>query len=241
MNQKAQSRSSMSVPRPGHRTDSNDMVNTAAETTLALSTLITFTLTCDDMANTTLYSSNDPQGKPAYTLITEVAGRTKITRVFNKAGDEIASLKGPYVTFPPNSKIDEKQKTVRLSNWMRQGFFRGSVRSFMDKKKRKYQWRNDLLSGDLMLRAKDCPNAPIARFQRSTQTSSLFEISPAALMLSPRALEIQDTVVASCLFLEQSRRSRLVPEPGAAAWQNALAEDKNSGSAILGMLLITLF
>jgi len=97
---------------------------------------------------------------------------------------------------------------TRMNTWMKSSFFQfadSGSRSFTDVKGGKYTWKHVSPDSESMeLWSSDIKIEPIAKFQKSLPAIG----GQASLLLSDRALEIQDLAVISFLFLEKENKIR---------------------------------
>ncbi|EJF64669.1 hypothetical protein DICSQDRAFT_133398 [Dichomitus squalens LYAD-421 SS1] len=178
----------------------------------------TFTLSPDNPSNATIY---DASGRALYTVATRRLWSGTTTYVMNVNGSVLASLEER--DFLPNRVTIGKKPPVPLRNWLHTSLADLSANanvSVKDALGRKYKWRGYApgyggTTSTLELYTKDDNYAePIARFDRPQQryeagtryAGAGTGAEPATLVLAGRALEIRDTVVISCLFLERARR-----------------------------------
>ncbi|KAL4252332.1 hypothetical protein ABKN59_002573 [Abortiporus biennis] len=147
-----------------------------------MSDFIAFTLNPDNVVNCTLATD---EGRTAYTVITEHTTKATFTQ------------------------------TVSLGDWLKKSLipFKGEV-TFSDDKKRLYKWKGNLAGVELELYNEDDKyKDPIAKFHKRRRLPNPEDSSKppiwteSKLILTERAAEIQDLVVASFLFLEKSRRT----------------------------------
>ncbi|EKM58061.1 uncharacterized protein PHACADRAFT_252049 [Phanerochaete carnosa HHB-10118-sp] len=183
---------------------------------------ITLTLTPDNVSNTALVSET---GRRLYTVSTE-HGKATTTSVRNTRDEVIASLEWRNV-FPDKVTIGSKEP-ILMTEWMKRSIipFKDDL-TFTDGEGRKYKWKGNSAGRSFELCcADDNYLSIIARFQRSRRVTSPSSLTaepnastpslaptpvnptwtPAVLVLTPRAQQIQDTVVVSFLFLEKTRR-----------------------------------
>ncbi|TDL23311.1 hypothetical protein BD410DRAFT_897749 [Rickenella mellea] len=156
----------------------------------------------DSPCNTELF---DEEGEILYTVETISPKSGNVTRVRN-ADDDILGTIEWRESLPDKVTLPGKQATP-LNKWLKKSIlpFVNTV-SFKDTSGRKYTWKGNAPGEQLELYAEDySSDAPIARFR---QTHPGAPKVPAHLILSPRAVEIQDTVVLSFIFLEKTRRIR---------------------------------
>ncbi|KIP08048.1 hypothetical protein PHLGIDRAFT_127291 [Phlebiopsis gigantea 11061_1 CR5-6] len=182
------------------------------------------TLTPDNVSNTVLISED---GERLYTVITEHTKKTTVTSVRNSRDDVIASLEWRDVL--PDKVTVGKNKPVLVTDWMKRSLipFKDDI-SFVDDRGRKYKWKGNSAGRSFELFcADDSYASAITRFQRSRRvhpkisselnpnasTPSLAPTlvnpvwTPATLTLTPRAMQIQDLVISSFLFLEKTHRT----------------------------------
>ncbi|KAI1797350.1 hypothetical protein LXA43DRAFT_849896, partial [Ganoderma leucocontextum] len=102
-----------------------------------------------------------------------------------------------------------KKPPTSLRNWL-QTRAADENASFKDDSGRKYQWKGTTYSKTLELFAEDDGyKEPIATFKKSRlNLGEDLPAEPASLTLTERAVEIQDHVVISFLFLERLRRGQ---------------------------------
>ncbi|TDL26379.1 hypothetical protein BD410DRAFT_812844 [Rickenella mellea] len=157
----------------------------------------TLTLEPDNPVNTTLL---DEDRKAIYVVETEHKGPTTLTRVKDANGEVLATLEWRDVL--PDKVTIGKNAQISLSS---------CTVSFKDDVGRKYTWEGNGPGMQLQLFAGDTSKTePIARYVKSRKAipgPSGRAAIPATIILAPRALEIRDEVVMSCLFLEKTRRS----------------------------------
>ncbi|PIL29768.1 hypothetical protein GSI_07973 [Ganoderma sinense ZZ0214-1] len=158
----------------------------------------TLTLSPDDPSNTTI-SDTEPEETRLYTVSTRHRWNGTTTYIANVHGEVLASLERWLIL--NDRVILGRDQPVSLRE---------------DVSGRKYKWRGHTVSSAsaLELFMKDDEYAqPIARFDRPRKTSDGRE-EPATLTLTGRALEIQDLVVLSFVFVEHQRRKEEAQAPG---------------------------
>ncbi|KAI9000592.1 hypothetical protein BD414DRAFT_6328 [Trametes punicea] len=163
----------------------------------------------------------DAHGKPLYTVYT-VHGKSATTTHVKNADEQIlASLEWRDVL--PERVTLGRKGPMSLRDWLRTSlvpfYLKDDVR-FHDDAGRKYKWRGNAPGRTLELFSEDDNfTEPIARFLKSRKDrreSGEIWTTPATLVLTPRAVEIRDTVVISFLFLEKSRRTNETASQSAA-------------------------
>ncbi|TDL26380.1 hypothetical protein BD410DRAFT_518885 [Rickenella mellea] len=167
----------------------------------------TLTLEPDNPVNTTLL---DEDRKAIYIVGTEHKGSTTLTHVKDANGEILSTLEWREVL--PDKVTIGKNAKISLSGWLKKSMLPMThTVSFKDDVGRKYTWEGNGPGMQLQLFAEDTSKTePIARYVKSRKAipgPSGRAAIPATIVLSPRALEIRDAVVMSCLFLEKSRRS----------------------------------
>ncbi|KAI0806280.1 hypothetical protein BC629DRAFT_1486675 [Irpex lacteus] len=174
--------------------------------------ILTLTLTIDNPCNTTLVSQT---GVNLYSVSTESTKKTTTTTVRNASGEVIASLEWRDVR--PDRVTYGSKKDISLADWMKKSIipFKDDI-SFTDDDGRKYKWKGNSAGRSFELYSADdnftSTIAPNATSNALDSTPTLVDPpssgrTPATLELAPRAIEIQDLVVISFLFLEKSRRT----------------------------------
>jgi len=160
-------------------------------------------LTSDNPCWTAIYDSARPDEMIYY--VDSVQDGKKLFTIVERQGQEIAKLEWHESTpdivhigaglLPPTS----------MNIWMKPTvipFVR--TRNFTDMKGRKYKWKHVGPGSSMELWSADLKSEPIAVFQRALPVCD----QKATLKLGDRAVEIQDLVVISFLFLEKSMRIR---------------------------------
>ncbi|PSR74269.1 hypothetical protein PHLCEN_2v10013 [Hermanssonia centrifuga] len=191
--------------------------------------LLVLTLAPNNPSNTIITSAT---GDVVYTVVTEHTKTTTTTQILNAQEEVVASSEWRDVL--PDKITIGNNKPISLGDWMKRSLvpFKDDI-SFTDNEGRKYKWRGNSAGRDFELYTADDKYAsPIARFHRprlihvplslesdpspndsavsSTPTlinsKHRYPQTPATLVLSSRAVQIQDTIVTSFLFLEKSHR-----------------------------------
>ncbi|PIL29770.1 hypothetical protein GSI_07975 [Ganoderma sinense ZZ0214-1] len=170
----------------------------------------TLTLTPDNVSNAAIY---DVSGEALYTISTQLGWLTSTTQVKNVDGEVVAMLEWRDVL--PNRLTLGKRPPTSLHDWLQTSRVPYSARgnaSFKDDSGRKYRWKGTTYSKTLELFAEDDDyKVPIATFKRSRLSlGEDLPAEPASLVLTERAVEIQDAVVISFLFLEKLRRGKVL-------------------------------
>jgi len=188
-------------------------------------------LSPNNPSNTKLISQT---GETLYTVVTEFSRKETVTSVRNARNELVASLEWREVL--PDKVTYKNKKPVLMMEWMKKSIvpFKDHV-TFTDDEGRKYRWKGNSPGWFLELySADDNFTSAIARFHPpepksplptsapdpgpdpAASTPSLARTlvnpspepadTPATLELAPRAVQIQDLVVTSFLFLERTHR-----------------------------------
>ncbi|TBU32514.1 hypothetical protein BD311DRAFT_714237 [Dichomitus squalens] len=171
-------------------------------------TTTTLTLTPDDVLNATLC---DGEGTALYFVSTTPSLYTTTTQVTRSNGELLATVE--WRDMLPNRLRLGKKPPTTLNNWLQTAlvpFASKGNASFKDDSGRKYKWQGAAYANTLELFTKDDGyEEPIATFTKSRKNIGRdLPAEPARLALTARAVEIQDTVVLSFLFLERLRRGQ---------------------------------
>ncbi|KAM5538533.1 hypothetical protein V8D89_007866 [Ganoderma adspersum] len=170
---------------------------------------VTLTLAPDNVSNATIH---DASGGALYAVSTQLGWSTSTTQVNNVHGEVVATLE--WRDLLPNRLTLGKKPPISLRNWLQTSLVSHSSKgnaSFKDDSGRKYQWKGTTYSKTLELFAEDdVYKVPIATFKKSQLSlGEDLPAEPASLVLTERAVEIQDAVVISFLFLEKLRRGKV--------------------------------
>ncbi|KAJ3551833.1 hypothetical protein NM688_g4483 [Phlebia brevispora] len=161
----------------------------------------TFTLSPNNPSDAEISSSS---GEVQYRVVTTREDKT-VTRVFNSAGSVIASLEWG-IGSPDRVKYgDEKARS--MTEWMKKSPlpFKKYI-SFTDDQRKEYHWKGlEETQGLELYSEHDHYETAICRFENG-DTGSSTDASEAWITLSSHALEIQDLVIVSFLFLEKGKR-----------------------------------
>ncbi|KAI0346072.1 hypothetical protein BDW22DRAFT_716198 [Trametopsis cervina] len=183
--------------------------------------ILSLTLTRDNPSNTTLVSQ---EGVTLYVVVSEHTKKAMVTTVRDAHEKVVASLEWREVL--PDKVVYGDKKAISMGDWMKRSLipFKDDV-TFTDDEGRKYKWKGNSAGRSFELYSADDNYAStIARFYRSRRipvtppsdptegfasTPTLVNTpttAPARLDLTPRAVQIQDLVVTSFLFLEKTRQ-----------------------------------
>ncbi|KIJ31444.1 hypothetical protein M422DRAFT_266820 [Sphaerobolus stellatus SS14] len=169
---------------------------------------VAYVLTKDDPSNTSLIDSKT--SKLAYMVTTEITKGHIITEIRNAAEQSIATLE--WRDTLPDRVSYKAEKTQSVNNWLKPKALLGPSESeveFKDEQGRKFKWKamqpTQSEDGQIVMElyAVDSPQSPIATFQRSE------EHSPAKMLLTPEAQELDDLCITTLLFQEKKRRRNL--------------------------------
>ncbi|KAJ3534055.1 hypothetical protein NM688_g7192 [Phlebia brevispora] len=167
---------------------------------------VTLIMTPNNPKNTIITLSNGPI---AYKVDTMRSGRKVVTRVCDITDREIASLQWGITT--DTVKFGDRD-AVPMTEWMKKSSvpFKRYF-SFTDDQERKYRWKGLSSSQCLELYAEDDNfETPICRFVDDRLTNGFGRpqnLEEARIVLTPRALQIQDLAIVSLLFLEKAKRT----------------------------------
>ncbi|GJE96542.1 hypothetical protein PsYK624_127390 [Phanerochaete sordida] len=186
---------------------------------------LVLTLAPDNVSNATLTAED---GTVLYTVSTAHGDKTT-TSVRNASDEVLATLEWRDVL--PDRVAVGGAKQISMGDWMKRSMipFKDDI-TFTDDQGRKYKWRGNSAGRSFELSCADDNYATvIARFERSRRVYPSSTVpanqdpsasvpslaptlvnpawTPALLTLTPRAQQIQDTVVTSFLFLEKTRRT----------------------------------
>jgi len=171
------------------------------------SELLTLTLTPDNPCNTKI---TDAGGAVVYVVYTEHGKHASTTRIFDAAERVVASvtwndlgIAGDKVALGDGAPMD-------IGKWLHKSMipFVDSV-TFKDATGKQFKWKGNAPGFALELYSEDDKFAQtIARFHRSRKDNRTDPPGaiPATLVLASRAVEVQDLVVSSFLFLERPHR-----------------------------------
>jgi len=158
----------------------------------------------DNPCSTTIYASGHPD-KIIY-HIDSLEEDKKFYTVVTREGQELAKLQWHEST-PDVVHLGagSDMPSTRMNVWMKPSLLPfNHTRSFTDVQGRKYKWKHVSAGEAMELWSADLEGEPIAVFQKALPVSD----RKAMLKMGDRALEIQDLVVISFLFLEKENRIR---------------------------------
>ncbi|PCH42146.1 hypothetical protein WOLCODRAFT_72503 [Wolfiporia cocos MD-104 SS10] len=159
----------------------------------------------DDMHNTSI-SLN---GRVLCNVNTEHSGWKTIIHVRTAEGAEIASLQFRDMGLPSTKVRLNDEKPMSLGSWLHKRVlpFKNDV-SFKDESGRQYKWKGNEPGRALEVNVDSSSIQPIAQFRKSylDRKTDPHTIVQATLVMTYRAEEIRDLVVASFLLLERGRR-----------------------------------
>ncbi|KAI0950903.1 hypothetical protein AcW1_008086 [Taiwanofungus camphoratus] len=189
--------------------------------------IVTLTLTPDNPCNTTITGEDN---EAVYIVYTEHGKNASTTQVLNAEDKVVASLVWRDTGVHRDMVTLGGGTPKWLRSWLSKSIvpFKDDV-SFKDNAGRRYKWKGNAPGRSLELYTSEDAEEPIARFfkSRMDNKSDPPSLTPATLLLAPRAMEIRDIVVSSFLFLERDRRTN---EKSIVSRSNALAAAARGGA-----------
>jgi len=158
--------------------------------------------TTDNPCSTTIYDSEHPDEIVYY--VDSVQDGKKFFTIVERQGQELAKLQWHESTPDVIHFAADILPPTRMNVWMKPSLIPFvNTRTFTDVKKRKYKWKHVGSGSAMELWCEDL-SEPIAVFEKSLPVTN----RKASLKLDDRAMEVQDLVVISFLFLEKVNRIR---------------------------------
>jgi len=149
-----------------------------------------------------------------YTSRTDHKQKEVTTCIKNASEGVIATLE--WRSMLPDRVRVGQAKRVWVWSWMKRNLFRKIKYVYLrDDKGKGFMWKGKATSPSLVLYSSDDGyTTPIATYHRrrrqvlldATEDSLNPVWTPSTLIMSPRAIEIQDLVVTSLVFLEKNQR-----------------------------------